>query len=72
MEKRTWWFFEDIPQRVETRMIHGDSEADFVSSRLGMWRGAVNLALDKQERVTKGGKGTSEIGSESGKVNWWV
>ena len=39
-----------------------------VSSRFGEYRGAVNLALNKRERVTMGCKGRGEIGGEAGEV----
>ena len=39
-----------------------------VSSRFGEYRGAVNLALNKRERVTMGCKGRGEIENETGKI----
>ena len=51
--------FEDGLQRVGTKMVGRNYGTDGVSSRLGEWRGAVNLVL-KRERVTTGGKGRGE------------
>ena len=51
---------------MEARIVSDNEER--ISSRLGGWRGVMNLVLGKRERVTTGGKGRGEIRGKSGKV----
>ena len=49
-------------------MRHSTSDCISHGASYLMWRDAVNLLLKKRERVTMGGKGRGEIGSEAGEV----
>ena len=51
-------FFEDVPQRMKTRVVGDDKGTNGFGF---VWSGAVSLVLEKGEMVTTGGKGRSEI-----------